>query len=257
MATLTDTEIRSEFHAGRLIRNPSYSGAAGACYELRMGNIYYDLTEGGARFSLEEGEKILIKPGHQVVLITADDLDIPHDILVRIVSKGSLFSIGLSPVATYADPGFKGHIGIVTQNMSDKYIELPQGEPIAKADFTKLSAAASTPYHGQHGFQAKIWPIKSHLQKSHKDVKHDRRVGTERNEALALLPDATRKIIRRLENTQAWINFGLIVAIFINALALYALEKQWMDTLYAVAINLGSSAVLAIGALIVTYLRRV
>lgn len=257
MVTLNDTEIRSEFDAGRLIRNPSHSGAAGACYELRMGNIYYDLTEGGARFDLGDGEKILIKPGHQVVLITADDLDIPSDILVRIVSKGSLFSIGLSPVATYADPGFKGHIGIVTQNMSDKYIELPQGEPIAKADFTRLSAVASTPYHGQHGFQAKIWPIKNYLQKSHEDVKHDRRVGTERDEALALLPDATRKIIRRLENTQAWINVGLVIAILINASALYALENKLMDTLYAVAINLSSSAILAIGALILTRLRRI
>lgn len=257
MVTLNDTEIRTEFEAGRLIKNANPGGATGACYELRMGSIYYDLTEDGTRFDLGEGEKILIKPGHQVVLITLEDLDIPVDILARIVSKGSLFSIGLSPVATYADPGFKGHIGIVTQNMSDKYIELPQGEPIAKADFTRLSAAASAPYHGQHGFQAKIWPIKSYLQKSHKDVKNDRRVGTERNEALALLPDATRTIIRRLENTQAWINVGLILAIFINAFALFALEKQWMDAIHAIAINLGSSAILGIGALITTYLRRI
>jgi dCTP deaminase len=67
------------------------------------------------------------------VLITAEDLAIPDDILVRVVSKGSLFSIGLSPVATYADPGFTGNLGIVTENISDKYVELPQGEAIAKA----------------------------------------------------------------------------------------------------------------------------
>jgi hypothetical protein len=36
----------------------------------------------------------------------------------------------LNPVATHADPGFGGNLGIVTQNLSDKFIELPQGEPI-------------------------------------------------------------------------------------------------------------------------------
>ncbi len=60
------------------------------------------------------------------------------------VCKGSLFSIGLSHVATYADPGFKGNLGIVTQNLSDKYIVPPPGEQIAKIDFTQLSGATES-----------------------------------------------------------------------------------------------------------------
>src|SRR6185437_15268035 len=163
MTTLSDVDIGREIQAGRLIRNAAPNRLAGACYELRMGNVYYDLTEGGKRFALTPGQMVLIKPGHRVVLITEEELAVPPDILVRVVSKGSLFSVGLSPVATYADPGFGGNLGIMTENISDKYVEIPQGEPIAKADFTRLTSPAMRLYQGQHGFQAGIWPIKTHL----------------------------------------------------------------------------------------------
>lgn len=256
MTTLNDSQIRDEIEAGRLVRNASLIGLSGACYELRMGRVYYDLSENAKRFELPPGEKALIKPGHRVVLITAEDVDVPANMLCRIVSKGSLFSIGLSPVATYADPGFSGNLGIVTENVSDKYIELPQGEPIAKADFTRLSEPSAKPYVGQHGFQAGIWPIKTHLQKTHAEVKSDPRVQRERDEALSLLPSATRTIIKRIETTQAWINFGIFVAIGVNALALLAINKQWMDSVDAIVTNLITNAVVGIGALLVTRIRK-
>src|ERR1700722_537923 len=125
MKVLVDHEIADAIARKELVLDGDPEGCRGACYELRMGNVYYDLTE---------SEK--------------------------------LFSIGLSAVATYADPGFHGHIGIVTQNISDKYIELPELEPIAKVDFTILETPATHLYRGQHGFESEIWPIKHHLQKS-------------------------------------------------------------------------------------------
>lgn len=256
MSTLTDGDIRTEIDADRLIRNADVKGLAGACYELRMGNVYYDLSEDGKRFELGPDEKVLIKPGHRVALITAEDVDIPNDILVRIVSKGSLFSIGLSPVATYADPGFSGNLGIVTENVSDKYIELPQGEAIAKADFTRLSGIVVKSYEGQHGFHTGIWPIKTHLQKTHVEVKSDKRVRTERDEALALLPAATRTIIRRVERTQFWIAFGLGLAILLNAGALFAIRSDWMTNIDAITTNLLASAIIGIGTLLMAHIRK-
>lgn len=86
-------------------------------------------------------------------------------------------SRGLSAVATYADPGFHGRIGIVTQNISDKYILLPELEHIAKVDFTILETPASRPYRGQHGFETEIWPIKHHLQRTREQLAHDPRLG--------------------------------------------------------------------------------
>src|SRR5690554_5533669 len=98
MATLNDKDIIQEIRSAHLIRKATEHGVSGACYELRMGSVYYDLTEGAKRVQIKEGEDVLVKPGHRVVLISEEVLDVPSDILVRIISKGSLFSIGLTPV---------------------------------------------------------------------------------------------------------------------------------------------------------------
>ncbi|RUW75201.1 MULTISPECIES: hypothetical protein [unclassified Mesorhizobium] len=253
MTTLSDVDIGKEIQAQRLLRDADPRRLEGACYELRMGSVYYDLTEGGKRIALTPGQMVLIKPGHRVVLITAEDFNVPSDILVRVVSKGSLFSVGLSPVATYADPGFSGNLGIVTQNISDKYIELPQGEPIAKADFTRLSTPAEHLYKGQHGFQVGIWPIKTHLQKEHSDVAKDPRVRSEKEEAFTLLPDATRTVIRRIENTQLLTNVGIFLAILINAASLFAIGGKLEDNFYGIVGNLAASAILTVAGLIINF----
>ncbi|KQQ70940.1 hypothetical protein ASF70_19035 [Rhizobium sp. Leaf321] len=254
--TLNDRDIDAAIRDRGLITNSNPRGLAGACYELRMGSVYYDLTEGGKRFALSEGEHALIKPGHRVVLITAEELNVPPNLLVRIISKGALFSIGLSPVSTYADPGFAGNLGIVTQNISDKYIVLPQGEPIAKADFTQLSGNADRPYHGQHGFQAGIWPIKAHLQKEYSEVSGDSRVESERQESLALLPSATRTAIERLENTLAIMLVAVFIAIALNAVFLFLVQGQLLDQFWGIVGNLASSAIIGIASIFINSSRR-
>jgi dCTP deaminase len=112
--TLTDRDIAEAIAKESLVLEADKNRIGAACYELRMGSVYYDLTEADRRIEVGDGEKILIKPGHRVVLITLERLVVPPDILARVVSKGSLFTVGLSPVCTYADPGFQGNLGIVS-----------------------------------------------------------------------------------------------------------------------------------------------
>ncbi|MFY2822979.1 dCTP deaminase domain-containing protein [Ruegeria sp. MALMAid1280] len=258
MATLSNVDLEKEIGAGRLLTGTDDKMVEGSSYQLRLGNVYYDLSENGKRFELAYGETILIKPGHRVVLITKEEFDVPANIVSRVVSKGSLFSIGLSPVATYADPGFSGNLGIVTQNFRNSYIQLSQGEPIAKADFSNLSNPATKLYRGQHGFQAEIWPIKTHLQKTHSEVANDDRVFSEKDEALALLPEATKVIIRRLEGRVLWLLALLVLAIGINGVALYLVEteSELLDDFYGVLGSLIASGIVAVLALVVGFLGR-
>lgn len=254
--TLNDRDIAAAIEQANLIDKFDAKGLSGACYELRMGSVYYDLTEGGKRFSLAEGQDVLIKPGHRVVLITAEELLVPADMLVRVVSKGALFSIGLSPVSTYADPGFAGNLGIVTQNISDKYLVLPQGEAIAKADFTKLSGEANRVYRGQHGFQAGIWPIKSHLQKTYTEVSSDPRVASEKEEALMLLPAATRVAIEKLEKTLLITLTAVFIAIAANAIFVFLVEDQILNQFWGIVGNLIASGIIWLLAVFINYVRR-
>jgi dCTP deaminase len=243
MTTLSDSDIQDEMTHGRLVKNGIDRQVAGACYELRFGDVYYDLSESDRPIRLEPGQAALIKPGHRVVLITHEELDIPNHYLARVVSKGSLFSVGLSPVATYADPGFSGNLGIVTQNISDKYIELPQLEPIAKADFTRLSGEASHPYKGQHGFRTQIWPIKHQLQRTHAEVAHDHRVGTEKEEAYRLLPQATATVLRKLERRQMITDGAILVAVLLNATAVFLVGNNFLGSLQGLVGNLVASLI--------------
>ena len=229
IGTFSDKEIKRAMQNDTLVRNGRCSHAKGACYELRLGNVYYDLTENNKRIEVPESGTVLIKPGHRVVLITEEELVLPSDIFARIVSKGSLFSIGLSHVATYADPGFVGQIGIVTQNISDKYIELSSLEPIAKVDFTRLTDPAESTYNGQHGFQMEIWPIKTHLQREFSEVANDNRVNSEEEEAYLLLPDATATMLRYMKRRQRRVDYIIALALIANAFFLFLVNSDFFS----------------------------
>lgn len=246
MATLSDAEIKYKMINNGLIVGGDSSHIGPACYELRMGSIYYDLTEGDHPIDVNESGKVLIKPGHRVVLITLEELKIPNDIIARIISKGSLFSIGLSPVSTIADPGFEGNLGIVTQNFSDKYIEIPIGEYIAKVDFSSLSSNSENPYQGQHGFQTQIWPIKHQLQKTYEQIKNDPRVKSEEEESFKILPRATVSVIRGLQRKQRMIDLSILFALIINTALFAALSTNFIDTIIAVVTSLISSTIVGV-----------
>ncbi len=243
MATLSDVEIKEKMKDNVLVveGNPLHIGPA--CYELCMGSIYYDLTEDDRRIDVGESGTVLIKPGHRVVLITREELKIPTNIIGRVTSKGSLFSIGLSPVSTIADPGFEGNLGIVTQNFSDKYIEIPIGENIAKVDFSLLSSAAENSYQGQHGFKTQIWPIRHQLQKTYEEIKNDPRIESEEEEAFKILPQATVSVLKGLQRKQRMIDVSILFALIVNTMLLAALSSNFIDTIIAVVINLISASI--------------
>mgnify|MGYP003576529820 CR=1 FL=1 len=245
MSTLSDHEIAAEIAAGRLIRQGGDAQLSGASYELRLGNVYYDLTESDRPIHIAEGQSILIKPGHRVVLITYEELCIPKNILARVVSKGSLFSVGLSPAATHADPGFTGRMGIVTQNMSDKYIVLPQLMSIAKVDFTVLSAEVKRPYIGQHGYHTEIWPIKYQLQKTYSEVAADPRVGSEVEEGYKLLPYATRTMLGRLGHRRRFFDAAIVAAVVLNALVVFLVSGGIINNLQGLIGSLAASLIVA------------
>ena len=71
---LTDAEIEEARAAGQLVRNGETAQLGPACYELRMGRIYYDLTEGARRFDVGEGGKVLIKPEQEGDALVVHDV---------------------------------------------------------------------------------------------------------------------------------------------------------------------------------------
>jgi dCTP deaminase len=156
--TLADFEIQREAENGRLIsQNFLPKNIKQACYELRASEIYYVPPDPSSRKA--SSGQIVIPPGQLVVIITLESVHLPPNVLGRILSKGQLFSIGISPVNTYADPGFSGRLGIALQNNSREYIKIVPSDAIAKIEFCRMRHPVQSPYGGQHGYETKIWPI--------------------------------------------------------------------------------------------------
>jgi dCTP deaminase len=130
---------------------------------------------------------------------------------------------------------------------------LPQLESIAKADFTRLTGNANHPYRGQHGFGTQIWPIKHQLQKSHAEVVGDSRVGTEKAESYRLLPQATASVLRKLERRQLLADAAVLVAVGLNATAVFLVGNKLIDNLQGLVGSLVASLIVG---LIVIYANR-
>lgn len=197
--TLSDKQIREFCRSGKLITsNFETNNIKQACYELRSSNIYYDLSDNNKKYELQADEYILIKPKQLVVIITYESLSLPKDILGRILTKGSLFSLGLIPVNTYADPGFYGKLGIVFNNLSNNYIKINIHESIAKIEFSKLQEEVESDYKGQHGYETQIWPIKTDNILTDEEIKRDYRIKDSTDELELSYGKTMSNVIRRV-----------------------------------------------------------
>lgn len=171
---LTDSDIRELCSQNLLIKkNFNPVNVKQTCYELRASEIVwytYRKEPEARREKVEEG--IHIPPNTYATILTLEELEIPDDCVARIMTKGQLFSIGLSSVNTYADPGFSGKLGITFINHSNKNIFIPIGEPIAKIEFDKLKQKVASPYRGRHIDAQNLWPIYDRLFKIPNDQKN-------------------------------------------------------------------------------------
>ena len=98
--------------------------------------------------TIEEGEAFVIQPGEFCLARTLEWVEIPDDIVARIVGKSSLGRLGLIVHATagFCDPGWKGTLTLELNNLTRIPIKLWPGLLIAQLSFMTLDAAAERPY---------------------------------------------------------------------------------------------------------------
>lgn len=180
--TLNDSNIIElcEKHNLLIEKNYEKDKVKQCCYELRAGVKYIILSRDeesqSCSMDTDKEDYILIKPHNQVVIITEEKLNIPDNIVGRIMTKGKLFSVGLIPVNTYADPGFKGQLGIVFSNISNNYIKINHLDSIAKIEFSKIIKPVNRSYSGQHGYETGIWPIPNSNILSKDEIKNNPKI---------------------------------------------------------------------------------
>lgn len=249
VGTLNNEDIINFCNEGKLITdNFSVKNVKQACYELTASNIYYDISNAHQKHTLkEDDEYILIKPKQIVVILTEESLYLPNDMLGRILTKGKLFSIGLLPVNTYADPGFRGKLGIVFSNISNNYLKITPGDAIAKIEFSKLEEAVTIPYSGQHGYETGVWPVPTEYIMSSEEIKSDKRIKDKSTEIELSFGKNFSGVIKRIEKYErrfllATISYLSITLILIGLFS----GTEWLSTIATVAIGLGVNIIYGI-----------
>lgn len=250
--TITDSGIIALAEMGHLITDGfEPRSVKQACYELRAGNIFYETADRRENKRLEVGSSgYILRPHTYVTVIVQERIELPANVLARILTKGQLFSIGILPVCTYADPGFQGRLGITLCNASHRYIVIKPGQPIAKVEFSLLTQSVDRPYAGQHGYETEIWPIPAHLYATDAQLK-----------AAGISPSATSEIDRtygpiiasmaaRLDYYQrrVWIQIAVTVLGFLALFTLGGRIDWIVAVLLGIATNLITTLVLFAGA---------
>jgi dCTP deaminase len=243
IGTLNDSVIKKMCTEGKLIvENFKEKNVKQACYELRASNIYYDVTVSDRKIEVEDNEYILIKPKQLVVIMTLETLDLSSNMLGRILTKGKLFSVGLLPVNTYADPGFSGKLGIVFSNLSTNYLKLKPKDAIAKIEFCKLEHSVEKPYSGQHGYETEIWPIPKELILTSDEIKSDQRIKSIPEEIELSYGKDISKVIKRVYKFERRLILASIAYLMFTMILIIALQgTDWINNTVSILLGVISN----------------
>lgn len=245
--TIVDEDLELLARAGQLITHEfSADRIRQACYELRASDTFWEISskDEDKRKVLTDG--YLLAPKTPVVSITRESISLPPDVLARILTKGQLFSVGILPVNTYADPGFDGRLGITLWNASNRWIRIAPDQPIAKIEFQRLPRPVARPYAGQHGYETEIWPIPFHL---FVDVEH----GPAKDQVGDVPTQLENSFGRNVANLsrdldfytrKVWIQLGVVMALFGVIFLLHDELSLFWSVLLGVVANLATVVVL-------------
>lgn len=178
---LSDRDIRRQIAQRRIVVEPFDDEAVQpASVDLRLGSPL--LVEETARLALidprqqsdmqwrtvelDESVPYALKPGEFALGITAENIEIPDDIVGRLDGKSSLGRLGLvvHSTAGFVDPGWKGRLTLELSNLSSIPINLYLGMKSSQISFVWLSSPAERPY-GSAGlnskYQGQMGPVPS------------------------------------------------------------------------------------------------
>lgn len=240
--TICDADIVALARSGNLITEGfEERSVKQACYELRVSNVLYETG------SLRENKRVVIgdggyilRPHSYVTVIVHERIQLPPNVIARVLTKGQLFSIGILPVCTYADPGFAGRLGITICNASHRYIVIKPGQAIAKIEFSVLARSVTRPYTGQHGYETEIWPIPTHLYATDTQLSAANIHPNEFNEMEQAYGPVVASLATRLTyyERKVWLQIGLTIIGFLILFGL-GLTTNWIiSVLVGVAANL-------------------
>ncbi len=140
-----------------LIENFKKENLQGAGYDLRLDVLYKiksDARLGINSRKLPEVEEIcgdvyVIKPNEYYLVKTVEKVNIPSNLIARILPRSTLFRCGVYIFTALVDPGYKGALTFGIKNFSNYEFRVKRFAKIAQIVFEKVEGKAEK-YNGRY-----------------------------------------------------------------------------------------------------------
>jgi len=140
-----------------LIEGFSMEGLGGAGYDLRLGRLYRLKSDGTLgvkertlpRVEEDKSDLFVLASGDYVLVETVEKVNMPGNLMARVLNRSTLFRMGCSLYNAVVDPGYKGTLTFGLKNLSDRKFTVERGARIAQIVFEELDGEA-TLYDGKY-----------------------------------------------------------------------------------------------------------
>jgi dCTP deaminase len=125
-------------------------------YELGLGCEYF-ITTDECKKTLAVGAQLVIPPGQLALLISAESVSVPCNMMAFISIKSTMKLGGLISVSGFhVDPGFVGHLKFTVYNAGSQPTILDVGQPLFLIWYAMLDAPTLYTYKGKSQNQNEI-----------------------------------------------------------------------------------------------------
>ncbi len=154
---LGSRRIEERIKEEKLLENSLPENIQGAGVDIRVGKAYR--LKSGGKLGREErilpaieeitGEGIKLEKGEYILVETMERVNMPMDLMARVLPRSSLFRCGVSLRNAVVDPGYKGTLTFGLKNESEHKFELEKGARIAQIVFETVDGG-TTAYAGRY-----------------------------------------------------------------------------------------------------------
>jgi len=149
--------IRELVEQSALLESFSSGSLGGAGYDLRIGRAYRLkgggslLVEGKNNPEVEElqGDEFSLKPGDYVLIESLEKVNMPNNLVARILPRSTIFRNGCSLITALVDPGFRGTLTMGLKNISGHEFKFQRNARVAQIVFEEVSGGTEE-YDGHY-----------------------------------------------------------------------------------------------------------
>jgi len=150
-------EILKRVEKEKLLEQFNSECLEGSGYDLRLGRAY--CLKSGGFLGVKERKtpqveeldftKLTVKPGEYILVETLEKVNMPKDLMARILPRSSVFRCGCSLMNAVVDPGFSGTLTLGLKNESQHDFDLEKNAKIAQIVFEEVKGETKQ-YSGKY-----------------------------------------------------------------------------------------------------------